>query len=103
MVFVLAVVAQAADLSQVAHPFIRELKTRADAATGGEKSEALPGIRPPPTRGRQHSFNQGDLEKGQAEIREVVDYAHKAADAASASGKHLKETEIDLRKLADVP
>ena len=44
-------------------------------------------------------FNQGDVEKGQAEIREVVEYAHKAADAASASGKHLKETEIDLRKL----
>ncbi len=25
---------------------------------------------------------------------------HKAADAASASGKHLKQTEIDLRKLS---
>ncbi len=45
--------------------------------------------------------SQGDVDKGQAEIREVVEYAHKAADAASASGKHLKETEIKLRKLAE--
>ena len=30
-----------------------------------------------------------------------MEYSRKAADAASSSGKHLKETEIKLRKLAD--
>jgi hypothetical protein len=94
MVFVLAVVALAADQSTP------ELKTRADAATGGEKAKLCLEYAHRQLADANTLFNQGDLEKGQAEIREVVDYAHKAADAASASGKHLKETEIDLRKLA---
>ncbi len=29
----------------------------------------------------------------------MVEYGRKAADAASTSGKHLKQTEIELRKL----
>ena len=46
-------------------------------------------------------FNDGDADQGQADIREVVGYARKGAEAASSSGKHLKDTEIKLRKLAD--
>ena len=34
-------------------------------------------------------------------IQEVVAYSRKAADAATSSGKHVKETEIKLRKLAE--
>ena len=46
-------------------------------------------------------FDKGDADQGQANIREVVDYARKGAQAASTSGKHLKDTEIRLRKLAE--
>ena len=45
-------------------------------------------------------FTNGDVDKAQGEVGEVVEYSRKAADAASTSGKHLKQTEIDLRKLA---
>ena len=44
-------------------------------------------------------YTQGDVEKAEAEIQEVVAYCHQAADAASTSGKRLKQTEIGLRKL----
>jgi hypothetical protein len=76
-----------------------ELKARADAAHGGEKAKLCLEYARWQLEDADNLFTQGDLEKGQAEIREVVDYAHRAATAASASGKRLKETEIDLRKL----
>ena len=93
MVFVLAGLALAGDESTSA------LKARADSSTGGEQAKLCLEYAHRQLADADHLFNQGDVEKGQAEIREVVEYAHKAANAASASGKHLKETEIDLRKL----
>ena len=77
-----------------------QLKAKADAAGGGEQAKLCLEYAHRQLADADNLFNQGDVEKGQAEIREVVEYAHKAANAASASGKHLKETEIDLRKLA---
>lgn len=77
-----------------------ELKARADAATGVTQAKLCLEYAHVQLAAADGLFNQGEVEKGQADIREVVDYAHKAANAASASGKHLKETEIDLRKLA---
>jgi hypothetical protein len=77
-----------------------ELKARADASTGAEQAKLCLEYAHRQLTDANNLFNQGELEKGMADIREVVEYAHKAANAASASGKHLKETEIDLRKLA---
>ena len=77
-----------------------ELKARADAAQGGEKAKLCLEYARRQLEDADKLFNQGEVEKGQSEIRDVVDYAHKAASAASASGKRLKETEIDLRKLS---
>jgi hypothetical protein len=77
-----------------------ELKARADAATGAMQAKLCLEYAHVQLAAADNLFNQGEVEKGQADIREVVDYAHKAANAASASGKHLKETEIDLRKLS---
>ena len=94
IVFVLASLALAGNESTA------ELKARADAATGGEQARLCLEYAHRKLVDANSLFNQGEVEKGQADIREVVEYAHKAANAASASGKHLKETEIDLRRLA---
>jgi len=77
-----------------------ELKARADAATGATQAKLCLEYAHVQLAGADNLFNQGEVEKGQAQIREVIDYAQKAANAASASGKRVKETEIDLRKLA---
>ena len=77
-----------------------ELKARADASTGAEQVKLCLEYAHRELSDADDLFNKGEVEKGQADIREVVEYAHKAANAASTSGKHLKETEIDLRKLA---
>lgn len=77
-----------------------ELKARADAATGAAQAKLCLEYAHVQLATADNLYNQGDVEKGHATVREVVEYAHKAAAAAAASGKHLKETEIDLRKLS---
>jgi hypothetical protein len=78
-----------------------ELKTRADAAHGGEQAKLCLEYARLQLENSDKLFTDGDSDRGQAEIQEVVEYARKAADAAASSGKHVKDTEIKLRKLAD--
>ncbi len=78
-----------------------ELKVRADAAHGGEQVKLCLEYARLQLENSNQLFTDGESDKGQAEIREVVEYARKAADAAASSGKHLKDTEIKLRKLAE--
>ncbi len=92
-------VAEATGLPLTSDESASQLKAHADAATGAEQAKLCLEYAHRQLADADNLFNQGDLDKGQADIREVVEYAHKAANAASSSGKHLKETEIDLRKL----
>jgi hypothetical protein len=96
----LAIVALLASLALAASESSSELKNRADAASGGEKAKLCLEYAHRQLEDADALFNQGEGDKALAEIREVVDYCHKAADAASSSGKHLKQTEIELRKLS---
>lgn len=78
-----------------------DLKARADAAHGGEEAKLCLEYAHVELETANGLFNNGDADQGQAGIREVVSYARKGAQAASSSGKHLKDTEIKLRKLAE--
>jgi hypothetical protein len=89
-------------LSQVGHARTEtaaELKARADAAQGGERAKLSLEYAHRQLEDANNLYTQGDVDKAQAEIQEVMTYCRKAAEAASASGKRLKQTEIDLRKL----
>lgn len=77
------------------------VKAKADAAHGAEQAKLCLEYARLELESSNALFNDGDVDKGQAKIEEVVTYARKGADAASASGKQLKETEIKLRKLAE--
>src|ERR1035441_3428305 len=94
IVFLLTSVALAANESLAA------LKTRADAAQGGEQAKLCLEYAHRLLEDANTLFTNGDVDKAQHEVGEVVEYSRKAADAASISGKHLKQTEIDLRKLS---
>ena len=78
-----------------------ELKAKADAAHGGEQAKLCIEYARMELESSNALFTNGDVDKAQAGIQEVVAYSRKAADAASASGRQLKETEIKLRKLAE--
>src|SRR3984885_1047862 len=94
LVVLAAIVASAAETTA-------ELKAKADAAHGGERAKLCLEYAHLQLEASDRLFTDGDADHGQATIREVVEYSRKAAEAASSSGKHLKETEIKLRKLAD--
>jgi hypothetical protein len=76
-----------------------ELKARADAAQGGDRAKLSLEYAQRQLEDANKLYEQGEVDKAVAEIQEVVAYSHQAADAASVSGKRLKQTEIGLRKL----
>lgn len=76
------------------------LKARAAAARGGEQAKLCLEYAHRLLEDANALFTNGDVEKAQREVGEVMEYGRNAADAASSSGKHLKQTEIDLRKLS---
>jgi hypothetical protein len=76
-----------------------ELKARADGATGGEKAKLCLEYAHVRLESADALFTKGDVEPAQQQVQEVMQYIHKSADAAISSGKRLKQTEIDLRKL----
>jgi tetratricopeptide (TPR) repeat protein len=78
-----------------------ELKARADATHGANQVKPCLEYARAELEAANDLFNKGDADQGQADIQEVVKYARRAADAAASSGKHLKDTEIRLRKLAE--
>jgi hypothetical protein len=88
-----------AGVAVAATPTLSDLKTRADAAHGAEQAKLCLEYARLQLENSNTLFTEGQVDKAQAEIREVVDYSRKAAGAASSSGKQLKETEIKLRKL----
>jgi len=45
------------------------------------------------------SYKAGENDAGRKSVEEVVNYSGKASDAASQTGKKLKDTEIALRKM----
>jgi hypothetical protein len=94
IVFLLSSIALAATESLPA------LKARADAAHGGEQAKLCLEYDHRLLEDANALFTNGDVDKAQREVAEAVEYGRKAAGAASSSGKHLKQTEIDLRKLS---
>ncbi len=89
-----------ASIALAGNDSLPNLKARADAAHGGERAKLCLEYAHRVMEDANALFTSGDVEKAQQEIAEVVMYGRKAADAASTSGKHLKQTEIDLRKLS---
>ena len=84
---------------QASDQSVADLKSRADAAQGSERVTLSLEYAHRQLEEANNLYSQGDVDKAAAEINEVVAYSRQAADAASASGKRLKQTEIELRKL----
>jgi hypothetical protein len=77
----------------------RDLKARADSAQGSEKVVLSLEYAHRQLEQANTFYNDGEAEKAEAAIREVVTYSRTAAEAATIANKRLKQTEIELRKL----
>jgi len=78
---------------------LANLKTRADNAHGGEQAKLCVEYAQVEMEQANDLFTQGDVDQAQAAVRSVMEYVRKGTKAAESSGKRLKQTEIELRKL----
>src|ERR1700675_638883 len=46
-------------------------------------------------------YGEGNVDQGRAAVDDIVTYSEKARDAATQTKKHLKNIEIDARKMAE--
>ena len=84
---------------QAADQAAPDLKARADAAQGSERVTLSVEYARRELEQANTLYSNGDVEKAEASIQEVVNYSRKATEAATGSNKRLKQTEIDLRKI----
>jgi exonuclease VII small subunit len=76
-----------------------ELKARADGAHGAEQVKLCLEYAQVELEQANALFTAGDVEQAQSAVGAVMEYLRKGVDAAKSSGKRLKQTEIELRKL----
>ncbi len=78
---------------------LAELKTRADNAHGGEEAKLCIEYAHAELEYANDLFTKGDVDQAQSAVATVMEYVRKGTSAATSSGKRLKQTEIELRKL----
>lgn len=76
-----------------------ELKAKADAAHGGEQAKLCLQYAEAELEVADQLFTKGNVDQAQAAVSSVMDCVRKGAEAARSSGKRLKQTEIELRKV----
>ncbi len=96
-----ALVLALAGIALVAGDARTQLKAKADAARGGEQAKLCLEYARQELESAASLYNEGQFDQAKAEIEQVVAYARKGEDAATASRKQLTQTEIKLRKLAE--
>ena len=80
---------------------IAELKTRLDNAKPEDRPELAIQIAQHELRDADKFYNDGNVERAAAAVGDIVTYSEKARDAAIQTKKHLKNVEIDVRKIAE--
>jgi len=79
---------------------LQEMIARADAARLEDRPALYVEISERQLKSAAALYTAGKVEDAQAALKDVVAYSEKAHDTAIESGKRLKNTEIDFRKMA---
>jgi polyhydroxyalkanoate synthesis regulator phasin len=79
---------------------LQELIAREEAARVEDRPALCAEIAERQLKSVDELYTAGKVEEAQAALKDVVSYSEKAHDAAIQSGKKLKNTEIDFRKMA---
>jgi hypothetical protein len=80
---------------------VDELKSRFESAHPEDRPELAIRIAHHQLRNADQLYNDGKPDLAAAAVADIVTYAEKARDAATLTKKHLKNIEIDVRKIAD--
>lgn len=76
------------------------LKARADKANPKEQVELFTRIAEHQLDTLDKAYNGGTAQDAQSALADVVTYGVKAAEASGQTGKHMKHTEIAMRKMS---
>ena len=79
---------------------LQDLKTTAESAKTTDQPKLFIEIAERQLAAADKLYTAGQPDQAQAAINDVVTYSQKAAKAATDSGKHLKKTEIAVRKMS---
>ena len=79
---------------------LQELMAREEAAKVEDRPALCAEIAERQLKAADELFTAGKVEEAQAAVKDIVIYSEKAHDAAIQSGKKIKNTEIDFRKMA---
>ena len=77
------------------------LKARLEKARPEDCPELCVRIAQHQLRNADKLYNDGNVDEARAAIDDVASYTEKARDAAIQTNKHLKNVEIDARKMAE--
>jgi hypothetical protein len=80
---------------------LEQLIARAASARGEDQPHLYIEIARKELEAADKSYKAGENDAARKSVDEVVNYSDKASDAASHTGKKLKDTEIALRKMAE--
>jgi hypothetical protein len=79
---------------------LQQLEAKAETGRPEDRVQVCLEIAERQLKAADDAFKDGKPEEAKAAVNDVVHYADKARDAAIQSGKHVKNTEIALRKSA---
>ncbi len=77
------------------------LKSRFESAHPEDRPELGIQIARHQLRNADKLYSDGKVEQASAAVEDIVSYCEKARDAATHTRKHLKNVEIDVRKIAE--
>lgn len=80
---------------------VDELKSRFESARPEDRPELGIWIARHQLRNADKLYSEGKVEQASAAVEDIVSYCEKARDAATQTRKHLKNVEIDVRKIAE--
>ena len=94
------VVAGAPALAHKEEP-LQELKARVETTRLGDRPSLCIEIAKRQLKAADRLYTEGKVEEARAAVQDVVAYAEQATEAATKTGKKLKNTEIAVRKMAE--
>ena len=80
---------------------VDELKARFESARPEDRPGLAIRIAQHQLRNADKLYGEGNIEQGRVAVDDIVSYSEKARDAATETKKHLKNIEIDARKMAE--
>lgn len=80
---------------------VAELKARLENARAEDRPDLCMQIARRQLRNADTLYKDGNVGQAAAAVDDIVTYSEKARDAATQTRKHLKNIEIDVRKIAE--